>query len=181
MDFIIFPVKWVPWSWCNSKGILQTGVILSNSNLPTVKAVAVLHGKASTQCEIIQIITKIYSYPWDCGILMKPNCHTSKGPLGMGKWPCDQCSGFLGLYLRQIIHPVYAFLATIEERFEIYSFLHRVIFSGAYWVRECMCWSKGNWAPMGTISLLLFSKLYSWGGIKESCFLLPYFFFIFWG
>ena len=48
-----------PWSLCNSEGIPQTGIIISNSDLPTVIPIALLQGKASTQCENIQIITKI--------------------------------------------------------------------------------------------------------------------------
>ena len=86
IDLIICLVKWVPWSLCNSVGIPQTGIILFNNNVP--KAIALLHGKASTQCENIQIITG-YIYPWDGGVWMKSNCYISKDPLGRGKWPCD--------------------------------------------------------------------------------------------
>lgn len=42
------------------KGIPQTVIILSSSNLPTVKVIALLQGNASTQCENRHTITRMY-------------------------------------------------------------------------------------------------------------------------
>ena len=103
IDLIIYLVKWVPPSLCNLEGIPHTGNILFNNNLP--KTVTLLQGKASIQCENIQIITR-YIYPWESAIWTKPNYHTSKDPLGRGKWPCDSWSGFSGLYIGHIICPI---------------------------------------------------------------------------
>ena len=154
IDLIICPVKWVPQSLCNSEGVPQVGIIFSNNNLPTVKAIALLHGKASTQCENMQIITKLYLFPWEGGIWTKSNCHTSKGPLGRGKWPCDPRSDFPGLYLGHILQRAYTLGTTVGESFQTYCFPHRIIFSGAQWVKECICWSNDNGVPAGAIGFL---------------------------
>ena len=83
IDLITCVAVWVSLVTIYLEGIPQIGIILSSNNLPIVKAGAVLHGKASTSCNNIQITTKTYLYLWDGDIYM------SKGPLGRGKWPCD--------------------------------------------------------------------------------------------
>ena len=47
----------------------------------------------------------------------------------------------------------YALWVTVGEAFQRCCFPHKSFFSGTQWVWECTCWSKGNWALIGTISL----------------------------
>ena len=104
------------------ENIPQTGIIFSNSHLPTDKAITLLQGKASTQVKTIHISTKIYLSPWDGRIWRKSNCHASKRHLGREKWHWDPWIGFLGLYLGQIVYWAYDSRVSVAEHSQIYCF-----------------------------------------------------------
>ena len=166
-------------SLCDSVRIPQIRIILSDSCLPTAKAIALLQGRASTQRENVQTVTKIYLDPWDGGIWTKSNCHTSKGPLGGGTWPCDTRSGFCG-YLGHITQHVEALWATARESFQKHCFPRKIIFAGAQWVNWCLCWSSGNCAPTGTVGFSLGLNHICEGVSKIPPFWLPYLFLFPW-
>ena len=148
-----------------------------NSNLPTVKAIALLHGKVSSQCENMKIIMNIYLFLWDGGSWTKSNCYTSKGPLGRGKWACDPQSDFPGLYIGCTLQQAYTLWTSCGEKAPKHSFPHRIIFLGTQWVKECIYWSHGNWAPAGTTGFLSGPNHICVTGLKISPFLLPHLFF----
>ena len=84
-------------------------------------------GKSISQCEDTDHYQNIFvSLRW--WHLDKVQLPYIKWSLGRGRWPCDSWSGFLRLYLGQLVHQICVLWATIGEDFDIHCFPHKIIF-----------------------------------------------------
>lgn len=102
-------------------------------------------------------ITKIHLHHWEGGIGTKSNCHTSKVSLRRAKWYRNVLNSFLDCISgKQCID-----ICSVSQCREGSS---KMLFSPQnHFFKNPMgqgvhCWSKGNWTPTDTISLLFGPK-----------------------
>ena len=127
-------VKRAPWSLWSSRRGPHVEIIFSKRTLAIEQIVPCLQGKASVQCENIQIMTKAYLYPQDGESCIKFIFQNFHGPLGSLKHLGVVRTVVPGLYFRQLNKCGSTFTV-------LFMFFHQYWFMKAITVSVDLCFS----------------------------------------